>query len=230
MAVTRWLVMVATGVATQSAVAELPSISDLESAVQEQEQILIDVAGLESATSRVQNEVGGRLRQRDRQCSRHRSALARVAVLGRTWRDALQSARAQDHRLQRLRALPTIEPLIQPALHDRLDTLHTQLSEATTSFQVATAWSVQVVDVQLRGCQPALSASPRPADDDAVAWVVAWTGTVCALDGAGGLRPIPVQAPTTIRVSPPVACWSDSPCDCTPDTVASGMALGPAAP
>lgn len=220
MALTALLLWASTALAT-------PSLSDLMTALDRQEVLLSDAIELRAAVTRVENEVGGKLRLGIERCEAHESALMRLAVLGPAWRDAVQSARVQQARVDRLVVAPSVAPLLEQTGTTRAATYAEQVRAEAHQYRLSNEWLARDVRGRLRRCEPALVVGSPPFAGETTAWVVGWTGTVCTADGAGGLRAVRLNEPRAVRVNPPVACWSEGACDCTPETVATGAALGP---
>jgi hypothetical protein len=204
-----------------------PSLTELTAALDRQQVLLDDARDLRMATSRVENDMGQKLRQGIRDCAEHSGPLARIAHLGPGWRAALQSARVQQKRIQDLSVAPSVAPLIDERFTARTDLFSERLAEEVQLYQVSVRWMQTDIRPRIAWCKPELTAAAAPPGDESVAWVVAWMGTICAADGAGGTRAINVTEARVVRVSPPIACWSAGACDCVPDTITTGSALGP---
>jgi hypothetical protein len=179
------------------------------------------------ATSRVENDMGQKLRRGIRDCEEHSGHLARVGHLGPSWRAALQSARIQQRRIQELSVAPSVAPLIDERFTARTDLFSQRLAEEVQLYQVSVRWMATDIRPRVARCTPELVVSTAPPGEESVAWVVAWMGTVCAADGAGGTRAINITEARVVRISPPIACWSPGECDCVPATITTGSALGP---
>lgn len=219
--------LVGVGILCASPAWATPSLSDLTAAQDRQQVLLDDARDLRLATSRVENDMGQKLRRGIRECAEHSGHLARVGQLGPSWRDALQSARVQQRRIQELSVAPSVAPLIDERFTARTDVFGERLAEEVQLYQVSVRWMETDIRPRIARCQPELTVSAAPPGDESVAWVVAWMGTICAADGAGGTRAINVTEARVVRVSPPIACWSSGQCDCVPGPITTGSALGP---
>ena len=154
----------------------------------------------------------------------------RTERFGAAWRQAVQAVLAQADRVRRLRAQPTVAPLIDQRWGEALDTLLASAATQRTAFLEASAWQAAFVRPVLAQCpmvppQPTdglevLEAPVRNAPELPVAVLALGDGYVCP-----GLQR---ADSAVVLVRSGRACWSvtdDCACDIRP--VYPGAVLGP---
>jgi len=156
----------------------------------------------------------------------------RAERFGAAWRELAQSARAEAERVQRIRSMPTVSPLVDASWGERLDPLVERADHVSRALVEASAWQERYVRPALVVC-PAAAALPAPGLDLArvpvrgeappkVAVLAVGDGVVCP----GALR-----ADDAVVLVDGVACWDASgTCTCVPEPVLPGAVLGPALP
>lgn len=154
----------------------------------------------------------------------------RIERFGAAWREAAQATRVEAERLDALRAVPTVHPLVDARGAARLDALADRADRAVASFLEASAWQERFVRPELARCP----LTPLTAHEgQVVRSIAARTDTVAPIAvlaaGDGWLCPIGTRADDAVVLVPDgKACWSASPtCGCTPTAVAPGAVVGP---
>lgn len=156
----------------------------------------------------------------------------RIERFGSAWREASQAARAQADRVRRIRAAPTVAPLVDARWTARLDAQLAEADAAGLGLLEASAWEASFVRPTLAACPaatlvntPGIPMLETPVRGEPEAYVA-----ILAL-GDGWVCPGAARAEEAVVLVPGRACWSASPtCGCTPETVDPGAVLGPPVP
>ena len=194
-----------------------PRLDDLTARLAAAEGHLAAAAAYGRALGRVHNTMAaaGHLRCSDELAP---TLAWRAEVLGQAWRDALQSARADLARLERMRAAPTIAPLLDDALREQVNAVSADLSAEVVAWQSAAGWQSRHVLPWYTRC-PWTAPAPRPGLPSAmpeaeglVAIITVGEGTVCpGATPAGGAAALPSAAVCVVPAG--------APCDCAPRAV-----------
>jgi len=145
---------------------------------------------------------------------------SRSAHFGAAQREFLQSARAEHQRLQRIAVAPTITPLLDAPIRDRLEALDAALQVEVSRWQIAGGWHARYVEPWYRRCRVAsLTAvdglapiAPQTADEveKPIAVLTTAPGVLCPEKRA-------VEAESVILLSSPAVCLAqDDSCACAP--------------
>ena len=211
-----------------------PKVSETASGVNILHNRLAVADALATALFRVQNNLAI-LRSRSTQvpgCD-HAEAIdlaLRAESLGPALRDATQAARAQADRVGLLLAAPTVQPLLDAALHYRATTLLDHSDELQLSYLEAAAWQARYAKSLTRRCdaelkpadglraEPTWTVSTGDSSTGLVAVIALAGGWVCPGGFPGVGRPVIVRS---------TACYGDVDCDCTPVPVLPAAVLGP---
>ena len=160
---------------------------------------------------------------------------ARSRELGRGFRDAVQSARVQAHRIEGIIVEPTVQPLLDPETSHRVTSLLARVDDLVRSYPEASSWQEKYVEPVLAACEPALvpaagfpNPAPLPAQKDSSPLPKRKSALIAVIAFGGGfLCPGAVPAAGVMLVSGAI-CYSDSEsCDCEPSAVSPATVLGP---
>jgi hypothetical protein len=154
--------------------------------------------------------------------------VARARALGATYRDAVQSRRADLARLERLWASPTVAPLLDDDDLSAAADLRLQVHRHTLAWLEMSAWQARHVEPLARRCAPELSvtAGVGYAGPVAVGETTEWT----AVFGVGGGFVCPGAHPAdgqVVLLPGSLACYGTSECTCTLVPVLPAAVIGP---
>jgi hypothetical protein len=163
---------------------------------------------------------------------------ARSREFGRSYRDAVQSARVQGRRVENLTVEPTVQPLLDPETNHRVLKLLTRVDDLVRGYPEAASWQERYVEPLLKGCEPTLApapglaaAAPPALKDPGMASGASRQPKLIAVLAFGGgyLCPGAVPAAGVMLVSGAI-CYSPSEtCVCEPMSVSPATVLGPEA-
>jgi hypothetical protein len=163
---------------------------------------------------------------------------ARSREFGRSYRDAVQSARVQGRRVEGLTVEPTVQPLLDPETNHRILKLLTRVDDLVRGYPEAASWQERYVEPLLKGCE--LSPVPAPGLPDAAPPALKDPGfssgtsrqskliAVLAI-GGGYLCPGAVPAAGVMLVSGAICYSASEACACEPMSVSPATVLGPEA-
>jgi hypothetical protein len=209
-----------------------PGPHELDAAVAGMDARVARMEAIETALGRVQGAWAEKLAAGEKPdpCSDPAAAslVARSRALGRAYRDAVQSSRAQLTRLEYLWSAPTVSPLLDDDDLSRGEDLRRIVTEHTLVWLEAAAWQERFVDPTARRCDP----------DLAVAAGIAYAGAPAITQGPvpvailalGGATVCPGAEPADGRVvvvPSGKACLGSSDCTCEPVDVLPAEVLGP---
>lgn len=223
----------AIGTAGAAGPAELaPGAPELLDAQGRLDALLVTSRAVAAATSRLQVAWTLRVPPKEDPCEdAERLGIGwRVERFGAAWREAAQAARAQAERVRRIRAAPTVAPLVDARWAAQLDALDAEAARQGKAFLESSAWQTTYVRPVLGACPvPPVAADPgiemvaasvRGEPDAPVAVLAVGDGWVCP----GGIR----ADDAVVLVEGGAACWSASQgCGCTPVPVFPGAVVGP---
>lgn len=203
-----------------------PGPVEWDVALREAEARLDRAEALAVAAQRLQNAWAALLRQAPNPCAdpSHAPVGARLVPFAEAWRDAVQRARVQVDRVDRLRDQVTVAPLLDDLAADRVTGIRRRVDRQVAAWGEARAWHVRHAG-RVEACGAPVAApglpDPRPwrAPDDAAVAVLAMPG--------GTLCPDDLAATGQVTLVGQRACWSAGPCACAPAPVAPGAVLGP---
>ena len=223
-----------------------PGAPDLLASERRLEDLLVVTAAVQTATARLQAEwtvrtplappkpkPGARTRPKPGPCDDPvRLDLGwRIERFGAGWRDAAQATRIEAERLEALRALPTISPLVDARWGDSLDDLDRRAERAAASFLEASAWEERFVRPDLARCPlTALTAQAGVLMKQTHARAETPLPVAILATGDGWVCPQGTRAEDAVVLVPGgLACWSASlTCGCAPAEVWPGAVLGAA--
>jgi hypothetical protein len=160
-----------------------------------------------------------------------RSILARARVLGAAHRDAVQAARAQRGRLDRVVSAPTVVPALDAIALRAADEIRARITAQERRWYELRAWHHQLLEPALKPCSAKVAlevtqglSPPVPCGKgdvcpDAVAIIGTGGGKICP----GGQR----ADGSTVVVKQGLACYGVRDCACVPVPVLPAAVLGP---
>jgi hypothetical protein len=163
---------------------------------------------------------------------------ARSREFGRSYRDAVQSARVQGRRVENLTVEPTVQPLLDPETNHRVLKLLTRVDDLVRGYPEAASWQERYVEPLLKGCElplapaPGLPAPAPPAlKDPGMASGTSRQARLIAVLAFGGgyLCPGAVPAAGVMLVSGAICYSPGESCACEPMSVSPATVLGPEA-
>jgi hypothetical protein len=210
-----------------------PGPQELDAATVEMDARVRRMEAIGTALGRVQNAWGEELAagEKPHPCddADDASLVARSRAFGAAYRDAVQSARAQLQRLDRILAAPTILPLLDTRQTAYADGIRALVDQHVRIALESESWQSAHVDPTVKGCPIALdpvngiayTGAPSTAHGAAVAIIGVGGGLVC---------PQAVPADGRVVVTDGVACLGASDCSCEPQRVEVATVIGPRAP
>lgn len=208
-----------------------PGPEELRAAFERTEELLTRSQAIERALARLHNrwvDLAGKTVCEDAEA---RSIAARSRVFGAGLRDAVQAARAQQRRLDRVYAAPMVSALIDAKAKRRYERVKAAVAAAVERWAELRAWQHAELERVMKRCKgpptglvstPGLSSSVACAGDEC-GGAVAITGI-----GKGLICPLGQVADGTVAViSDGQACYSESVCSCVATPVLPGAVLGP---
>ncbi len=163
---------------------------------------------------------------------------ARSREFGRSYRDAVQSARVQGRRVENLTVEPTVQPLMDPETNHRVLKLLARVDDLVRGYPEAASWQERYVEPLVKGCEltlapaPGLSDGAPPALKDPGFTTAGARGAklVAVLAFGGGyLCPGAVPAAGVMLVSGAICYSASETCACEPVSVSPATVLGPEA-
>lgn len=157
------------------------------------------------------------------------STAARARRFLDAWRAVVVRATALADRLERDRDAPTLAPLRTSASAAAIAREVSRARTVETTWRGSAAWHRKEISPYSKRCSPVVGPAPgwedrtiRAADDPAplAAVLVLEAGQLC-----GGAEPLRVE-PGVLLIETVAVCWSADACDCTPQDVLPGAALG----
>lgn len=212
-----------------------PGPDELSAAFERSEWLLTRTAAIERALARVHNRfaelsvAGGAIKN---VCEHEeaRSLAARSRALGAGLRDSVQSARAQQHRLDRVYGAPTLTAVIDAKAKRRYAQVVARVRAAEQRWAELRAWHHQEIERVIKRCKPAVElAASAGLPSNAVCAGEECAGPVAILAiGGGRICPInQVADGTVIVVADGQACYGEQDCACVPTPVLPSAVLGP---
>jgi hypothetical protein len=156
-----------------------------------------------------------------------RSLAARSHPFGVAYRDAVQSARAQAVRLERLLRSPTVLPLLGKQDLQAAERMLKQVRDHARKYDEISSWHTMYVEPYLRRCGPTLEPSAGVPSSALVA--EGERTDRAAIIAMGGGKVCPSGQPADGRVvivEAQLACYSEHACECTPERVLPGAVIG----
>lgn len=211
-----------------------PGPDELSSAFERTEWLLSRSGSIERALSRVHNRfaalsAGGAITNICEHAEA-RSLAARSRALGNGLRDSVQSTRAQQHRLDRVYAAPTLAAVIDAKIKRRHEQLRARVRAAEQRWAELRAWHHQEIERVIKRCKPPVELVVTAGlGTDAVCAGDECAGPVAIL-GIGGGRICPsnqVANRTVVVIPDGQACYGESDCSCVPTPVLPSAVLGP---
>ena len=208
-----------------------PGAPELLQAATRLEELLDTSAAVQQATLRLQGAWAGRPQPKEPCADRERLELGwRIEHFGAAWRETAQAGLAEAERVRRLRAAPTVAPLIDVRWATDLDEMLRRADPQRQTFVEASQWEAAFVRPALALC-PVVEPTPSAGIDvleAAVRGDPPLPVAVLAM-GDGYVCPGNQRAEgAVVLLRNGRGCWSEADdCSCDIAVVRPGAVLGP---
>lgn len=159
-----------------------------------------------------------------------RSIAARGRVFGASHRDAVQSARAQERRLDRMIREPIIAPSLDARSRRQAELLKSRIDAQVRRWLELQAWHHEYIERSIRRCASSLTLVPAHGIPASMPCALGECGGPVAIIGIGGGKICPGEHPAdgaVVIVPDGRACYGESGCACVPVAVFPGAVLRP---